>query len=103
MDEIGQVRSESSRSWPHAEALKALSVETKLGNCDYSELIASILTRFRAVYCLDRLDGGWVDQVDASDIPISKTMPASMLYHAYFGIAAAEPFATSGNTKGCAV
>jgi mannose/cellobiose epimerase-like protein (N-acyl-D-glucosamine 2-epimerase family) len=93
VDEIGEdghVRSESSRSWPHAEALKALSEETKLGNCDYSELVASILTRFRAVYCLDRLDGGWVDHVDASDSPISKTMPASTLYHAYFGIAAAE-------------
>lgn len=93
VDEIGEdghVRSESSRSWPHAEALKALSEETKLGNYDYSGLIGSIFTRFRAVYCLDRLDGGWVDHVDASDNPISKTMPASTFYHAYFGIVAAE-------------
>jgi mannose/cellobiose epimerase-like protein (N-acyl-D-glucosamine 2-epimerase family) len=93
VDEIwedGHVRSESSRSWPHAEALKALSEETKLGNHDYSELIASILTRFRAVHCLDTLNGGWVDHVDASDNPISKAMPASTLHHAYFGIAAAK-------------
>lgn len=95
VDEIGEdgrVRSESSRSWPHAEALKALSEETKLGHYDYSEIVASILTRLRGVYCVDRLDGGWVDHVDASDNPISRTMPASTLYHVYFGIAAVDAF-----------
>jgi mannose/cellobiose epimerase-like protein (N-acyl-D-glucosamine 2-epimerase family) len=93
VDEIGEdgeVRSASSRFWPHGEAVKALTDETRNGSKDYSAMIASILTHLRAVYCLDRLDGGWIDHVDASDNPISKTMPASTLYHAYFGIASVE-------------
>jgi mannose/cellobiose epimerase-like protein (N-acyl-D-glucosamine 2-epimerase family) len=93
VDEIGEdgeVRSASSRFWPHGEAVKALTEETRNGSQDYSAMIAPILTRLRTVYCLDRLEGGWVDHVDADDNPISKMMPASTLYHAYFSISSAE-------------
>lgn len=88
--EDGQVRAASSRSWPHAEALKALAEEAARGNLDHSAAMAPILVRLRDVYCRSELNGGWVDHVDAQDRPISKTMPASTLYHLYFGIAAIE-------------
>ena len=93
VDEIGEdgrVRAASSRSWPHAEALKALTEESVRGNPNYSLAIAPILARLSDVYCRNELEGGWVDHVDAEDRPIGKTMPASTLYHIYFGLAAVE-------------
>jgi mannose-6-phosphate isomerase len=86
--ENGTVRSASTRVWPHAEALHALSEEMNRGPNAQSQLVISILRRLRTVYCPDRLDGGWVDHVDANDEPISIMMPASSLYHLYFGIGA---------------
>ncbi len=88
IDEIGEdggPRAASSRSWPHAEALKALSEESNRG-ADHSALLAAILSRLRTVYCEDRLEGGWIDHVDAEDRPISDMMPASTLYHMAFAI-----------------
>ncbi len=95
VDEVGEdgrVRAASSRSWPHTEALKALVTESKRTGTDHSGTLAAILTRLRGVYCVDRLEGGWIDHVDAEDVPISKVMPASTLYHLYFGIASLEEF-----------
>jgi len=93
VDEIGEdgrLRDAASRSWPHAEALKALSVETTRGVNRYVPLIAAILRRLGDTFCRPDLDGGWIDHVDAEDRPLSKTMPASTLYHVYFGITAVE-------------
>ena len=91
VDEIGEdgsVRAASSRSWPHAEALRALSEERNRGTIDHAEVIFALIHRIRSTYCLDRLKGGWIDHVDANDRPTSKTMPASTLYHLYFGLTA---------------
>lgn len=95
VDEIGEdgaLRAASSRAWPHAEALKALAEEVAHGGGDASPAIGAILTRLQGVYCRAELNGGWVDHVDAQDRPISKAMPASTLYHLYFGISAATAF-----------
>lgn len=89
VDEIGEdghLRATSSRSWPHAEALKALTVETIAGRADHTAVLAAILDRLSTVYCRSELAGGWVDHVDETDSPVSKVMPASSLYHFYFGL-----------------
>ncbi len=100
VDEIaedGSARSASSRSWPHAEALKALSAEASRSSAAASRLLAPILRRLRSVYCEDRLQGGWIDHVDAKDGPISAVMPASSLYHLYFGMSAVRDLVRSSS------
>ncbi len=96
IDEIGEdgrARAVSSRSWPHAEALKALTEEAAHGETRHADAVPAILTRLSDLYCPADLNGGWVDHLDAEDLPISKVMPASTLYHLFFGIAAVEDFA----------
>jgi mannose/cellobiose epimerase-like protein (N-acyl-D-glucosamine 2-epimerase family) len=89
MDEAGRIRSTSSRAWPHAEALKALAAEAARGDAQSLDAVAPILRRLCDVHCRAELGGGWVDHVDADDLPISRVMPASTLYHVYFGVTAA--------------
>jgi mannose-6-phosphate isomerase len=89
VDEIGEdgrTRSAASRSWPHAEALKALATEAMLAADAPDPAVAAILTRLLDLYCRGELAGGWVDHCDEADRPISKVMPASTLYHLYFGL-----------------
>jgi mannose-6-phosphate isomerase len=91
VDEIGedgQVRRASSRAWPHAEALKALASEAGRGDRRQEVAITAILERLMTAHC--RPGGGWVDHLDADDRPISRVMPASTLYHLYFGLTAVE-------------
>ncbi|BAS00171.1 mannose-6-phosphate isomerase [Blastochloris viridis] len=88
--ESGELRARSSRSWPHTEALKALAAEAGRGNLFHRQLIAPIGHRLMTVHCRPDLKGGWIDHVDADDRPISTIMPASTLYHLYFGISALE-------------
>ncbi|TWB87317.1 mannose-6-phosphate isomerase [Bradyrhizobium macuxiense] len=93
VDEIGEdgsVRRRSSRSWPHAEALKSLAVETRRGSGNYREDIAALLGRLVNVHCPERLGGGWLDHVSDKDEPISTSMPASTLYHLIFALAECE-------------
>ncbi len=89
VDEIGEdgrLRRASSRSWPHAEALKALTTEATLSAKPVVPEVSAILTRLLDVYCRSDLAGGWVDHVDEADRPLSSVMPASTLYHIYHGI-----------------
>ena len=90
IDENGNLRSASSRLWCHAEALKALSTEIGQSEVDHLQIVEHILHRISTVYCPDSLRGGWIDHVDEHDRPISQFMPASSLYHIYFGITAVE-------------
>jgi mannose-6-phosphate isomerase len=94
-DEIGEdgsIRAASSRCWPHAEALKALTGEALCGNLQHSQAILPILSRMANVHCRSELNGGWIDRVDAKDFRIGKTMPASAFYHIFFGIMAIRNF-----------
>lgn len=88
MGEDGSLRKATSRSWPHAEAMKALSEEISLGNLSYVHPLSTISERLLTVYCRPDLKGGWMDHVSETDAPLSKVMPASSLYHLSFGIAA---------------
>lgn len=93
VDEIGEdgrVRRASSRSWPHAEALKALMIEATSSGKSVDVAVPAILTRLLDVYCRSDLGGGWIDHVDETDRPLSSVMPASTLYHLYHGVASVE-------------
>lgn len=92
--EDGLVRRRSSRSWPHLEALKSLSVETQAGS-DYRLEIGNLLARVRHVYCKPELNGGWVDHVDERDEPLSAFVPASTLYHVSYAVGEVERLAQS--------
>ena len=93
IDEIaedGRALKTSSRAWPHAEALKAFSaVPAELGGGDISAITA-ILRRFMTIYCSPSMGGGWQDQMDCEDRPSRPDIPASTLYHIYFGISSVE-------------
>jgi len=93
VDEIGEngeIRAESSRLWSHAEALKALTTEATRGNLVHSHAIEPICRRLSDVYCRKEFEGGWIDHVDKKDRTLSMMMPASTLYHVYFGITSVE-------------
>lgn len=90
IDERGKVRSACSRSWPHAEALKALTAEVEFSGWNDFDLPARILERLERVYCRRELGGGWMDHVNERGDGMCEFMPASTLYHVYFGIAAVE-------------
>lgn len=76
----------SSRSWPHAEALKALTSNSSVRGGGRDALVALILRRLTTLYCPESLGGGWQDQLDKDDRPVSANIPASTFYHLYFGI-----------------
>ncbi|MDW5315996.1 AGE family epimerase/isomerase [Rhizobium sp. PL01] len=83
----------SSRSWPHAEALKALSYNQNVLEAGENKMaIAAILSRIMTLYCKPSFGGGWQDQLDDQDQPIRKDIPASTLYHIYFAICAVDTF-----------
>jgi mannose/cellobiose epimerase-like protein (N-acyl-D-glucosamine 2-epimerase family) len=90
IDERGRLRIVSSRCWPHAEALRALAGESSRTGCEYFDVISALLERLYTVYCVNQLNGGWIDHVDAVERSLNKTMPASTLYHLYFGLHSIE-------------
>lgn len=95
VDEIaedGSIIAYTSRSWPHAEALKALTTIASDHGGGGDLAVAMILRRLMTRYCPPSLKGGWHDQMDADDNPIRPNIPASTLYHLYFGITAVEEF-----------
>jgi len=88
IDEIredGTPARRSSRSWPHAEALKALTSIPE----GHEIAIAAILHRLNTLYCSPAFLGGWQDHLDENDLPLRDNIPASSLYHLYFGITSA--------------
>ncbi|RAS07162.1 mannose-6-phosphate isomerase type 3 [Ensifer adhaerens] len=89
IDETGFVTNACSRSWPHAEALKALTLGVEPKEL-VTPLLTVILRRLLDQYCPPTLQGGWCDHLNDQDCPISRTMPASTLYHLYFGITTVE-------------
>ena len=83
--EDGAPRAAESRCWPHCEALKALVLETQLSKGLWTGSVQTVTERLLDHYCRADLRGGWIDCLDADDLPISKAMPASSFYHIYFG------------------
>lgn len=85
-DEAGQVTKASSRSWPHAEAAKALAQRIAAGELGYVPVYCAIVERLLSRYCEGPVPGGWIDQFNEADVPVSTFMPTSSLYHLYFGL-----------------
>lgn len=85
-DEAGAITKVSSRSWPHAEAAKALAQRIAAGEFGYLPVYCAIVDRLLSRFCDGPAPGGWIDQFDEADAPVSAFMPASSLYHVYFGL-----------------
>jgi mannose/cellobiose epimerase-like protein (N-acyl-D-glucosamine 2-epimerase family) len=88
--ENGTLVDASSRSWPHAEALKALTAVSPELDSTRVHSITAILNRLMTIYCPLSLAGGWQDHFNSMDLPMRTSIPASTLYHLYFGITAVE-------------
>ena len=86
--EDGRGHTLSSRSWPHAEACKALASEILRGHTAYAPDLIRIARRLHDTHCPTDLNGGWIDRVDAREVSMSKMMPASTFYHIYNGLKA---------------
>ncbi len=81
VNERGRVLAASTRSWPHAEAVKAFAAAS-LGGAPGAEASADLLlTYLMTTFAPDRLEGGWIDRFDAEGQPLVDHMPASTLYH----------------------
>jgi mannose-6-phosphate isomerase len=87
LDESGKLRLASSRCWPHCEALKILSIESRETGALATPLIERLWQRISTRFCRDELSGGWIDLLDEQDRPDSVDMPASTLYHLMFALA----------------
>lgn len=86
ISEQGESVVTSSRSWPHAEALKALTLIPNAIENSSRRAVHKILRRLMTLYCSDSMSGGWQDQLDEFDVPVRKDIPASTLYHIYFAL-----------------
>ncbi|MUZ75864.1 hypothetical protein GOZ90_24695 [Agrobacterium vitis] len=98
IDEQGRSLLKTSRSWPHTEALKALTSISIIKPSVQNQLVANILQRLKNNYCPDDLKGGWYDQLNEDDVSVRPNIPASTLYHIYFGITAVKQFVDKGLT-----
>ncbi len=83
----GSVHDSRHRCWPQTEALKAhLAMAEFAGRRDLSAIgqtVSNLLDR----YLSHKPAGTWLDQFDDNDIPLSKFVPASTLYHVYLAFA----------------
>lgn len=82
MTEDGDVFEHSTRIWPQTELIRLLCQRAKHQGGMLDEA-AQLGERFLSEYAPDRLNGGWVDRLDASGAPLVDYMPASSLYHIY--------------------
>ena len=81
VNERGTVLAASTRSWPHAEAVKAFAAAALGGTADAEHAADLVLGMLMQTFAPDRLEGGWIDRFDASGVPLVDHMPASTLYH----------------------
>lgn len=75
----GQIVNANSRLWHQLERFRAYLLHPEqVSRHETQKLLSSIFTSY-----LDRgPSGGWIDEIDAAGEPISRFVPASMLYHA---------------------
>jgi len=74
----GVLKNDNSRLWHQLEKLRAhLFHIDPASNSGPSVLVKDIFSR----YLNGGSEGGWIDELDASGRPVSRCVPASMLYH----------------------
>lgn len=75
----GEILNDSSRAWPHTEAVKAtLAAPDLLGGPQVAD---SWLSTLYDRFLKPAHPGGWIDHLDAEGRPQSPFMPASTFYH----------------------
>ena len=81
VDETGRRVTLSRRSWPHAEAVKAMAIEHERGRPAMAQRAATFIDEIATTFAIERLNGGWIDHVDEHGVALVDYMPASTLYH----------------------
>jgi mannose-6-phosphate isomerase len=89
VDEAGSVLTESRRSWPHTEGLKASIVEGERGDSSADEIAARCAARLMDGFLGKPIAGGWVDRIRADGAPLAEFIPASTLYHVFCAVSEA--------------
>lgn len=77
----GSPRSGLRRIWPIAEAIKANTVEARLGRAQAEEKAAGLAFLLRERFLTSEPAGGWLDKLDQNGTCMNDFMPASTLYH----------------------
>ncbi len=90
VNEHGRVLAASTRSWPHAEAVKAFAAAAILGEAGAEASADRLLGFLMQTFAPSSLEGGWIDRFDANGAPLVDHMPASTLYHIAGAIIEAE-------------
>ena len=85
----GQPIDAGSRSWPSTERIKAAIALYELGGDSPSNVVEStsqlLFDRYlsSAPGLIDIPEGAWIDAFDGEANPVSKRVPASILYHIF--------------------
>jgi mannose/cellobiose epimerase-like protein (N-acyl-D-glucosamine 2-epimerase family) len=74
-----------SRAWPNTERLKAHVARWELDGIDPEVALASSSRLLLDRYLATEVPGLWIDAFDSDGGALSKTVPASTLYHAFLG------------------
>jgi len=84
VDEVladGSVRTPSRRLWPMTEAIRAYSVEGRLGRPGCADKAAVLVDLLHQHFLSGAVPGGWIDRLDEQGRATTDFMPASSLYH----------------------
>lgn len=79
----------ASRSWPNAERIKGAIALFELDGVDPAPVIDMAANALLTRYLSRSPEGIWMDQYDAEGRGVSKTVPASTLYHLFLSFAEA--------------
>ncbi len=80
--------SPTRRLWPQVEMLKAfLALDQCCGSPGYLAEADHLASAIMKSYMTGAPAGCWHDCLDTDDLPISRTIPASSLYHLWTAVA----------------
>lgn len=85
----GAPNNRASRSWPNAERIKGAVALYELDGVDPAPVIDAAATLLLSRYIANMRSGTWIDQFDAEGRGMSKSVPASTLYHLFLAFAEA--------------
>jgi len=85
--------SETLRSWPQTEYLKACIAQARAGREDMEAQAAQLIERIFDTYLNADIQGGWHDQFSDTGRVISTVMPTSTFYHWFCAAAEVSDYA----------
>jgi mannose/cellobiose epimerase-like protein (N-acyl-D-glucosamine 2-epimerase family) len=83
----GSILRADHRTWPQTEALKAYMARSEFAAEDRDAEIAQLVSILLDRYLATDIPGLWIDHLNAELAPLSKTVPASTLYHVFLAFA----------------